>query len=391
MLIRSLLNVFNIIPLLVIVPFAVKILMPEFGMLLSFAYLIAILLLLFINNFIAVLLGFLGQKRTIFLIIPFVLVIISVLMNRLGFKLENLSIAFGRNILQGNLLLLDSILAALVLILYLNNRLLSKNFYIDELNSAKSNIRAFTSFGINNFNWFGETGRYLSLETSLLFRNKRPRQMMVMVPFFLVYFLFMIFNDENIGQGFPLIALITMLTGIGASMYGQYMFSWESSYFDSIMARKNDFLNYVKAKYYLLCGLSSLNFIALLVFFSITKKVDLYLLLSIYLFIIGVNSFTIMFFATFNDGRIDIAKSRFFNYQGIRGSQFILTFIFILLPLSIYSLISYLTNPIAGKLAIAIPGLVFTTFHHWWLKNIIVTQFKKRKYKNLEGYRKLSF
>jgi hypothetical protein len=62
-----------------------------------------------------------------------------------------------------------------------------------------------------------------------------------------------------------------------------------------------------------------------------------------------------------------------------------------LLPLGIYSLFNYLFNPVAGELAIALPGVIFIIFHDWWIKRIIVPQFRNRKYKNLEGYRKLSF
>jgi hypothetical protein len=62
-----------------------------------------------------------------------------------------------------------------------------------------------------------------------------------------------------------------------------------------------------------------------------------------------------------------------------------------LLPLGIYSLFNYLFNPIAGEIAIAFPGLIFIIFHDWWIKRIIVPNFRNRKYKNLEGYRKLSF
>jgi len=181
-----------------------------------------------------------------------------------------------------------------------------------------------------------------------------------------------------------------MLIGFGAINYGQFIFSWESSYFDSIMSRKNNFENYVKAKYYLLSALSILSFIPIFIFFLNTQSIDPYLICSVLIFAIGVNSFIIMLLSTFNDGRMDLSRSRFFNYQGIKGNQYLLTFLFLLLPAGIFSLFKYYFNPVIGELAIAIPGLVFIILSDWWLKRIIVPQFQRRKYKNLDGYRNLS-
>jgi len=391
LLIRSILNIFNFIPLFVIIPFSSKILLSQQGISAALFYISGLSLLLIFNNFLAVLTGFLIQKKSIYLFIPFGILAFIVLLNKWGFSISNLSIVFGQHILEGKLMLFGALLAAIILIIYVTNRLLSRNFYIDEIKSNKKLKTSFISIGINKIRGFGEIGRYLSLEINLLTRNKRPRQMLVMVPVFVVYFLFMISNDKNLQNNFPYMLIVTMLIGMGASMYGQFMFSWESSYFDCIMARKNNFINYVKAKYYLLSGLSLIVFVPLLIFFSLTKRIDIYLLCSILFFIMGVNSFIIMFFGAFNDGRIDLSKSRLFNYQGIKGTQFVLTSLFMLLPLGIYSLFNYLFNPVAGELAIALPGVIFIIFHDWWIKRIIVPQFRNRKYKNLEGYRKLSF
>jgi hypothetical protein len=391
LLFRSSVNIFNLLPLFVLIPFSIKILLPQYGITHMLVYISGFSLIIILNNFLAVLIGYLAQKRYVYLIIPFSILMIFTILNKLGIAINNFSIAFGYNLLQGNFLLFGTLLAMIILIIYATNRLLSRNFYIDTIKSRKEQKSSFFSLDINIFNRFGEIGRYLSLEISLLTRNKRPRQMLVMIPVFIVYFIFMILNDKNSNSHFPILLIVTMIIGFAASIYGQFMFSWESSYFDNIMARKNNFINYVKAKYYLLSGLSIIVFIPLFLFFSLTKRIDVYLLCSIFIFIIGVNSFIVMYFGTFNDGRIDLSKSSFFNYQGVKGNQFLLTFIFLLLPFGIFSVFKYFFNSIAGEIAIAIPGLIFFIFHNWWIKKIIVPKFLARKYKNLEGYRKLSF
>jgi len=364
---------------------------PHYGISTALIYIAGFSLLLVLNNYLSVITGYLTQKKSIYLFIPISILIVVVLLNKWGVNISNLSIVFGRYLLEGNLTLFGSLLAVIFIIIYTTKLFLSGNFYIDDIKSGNQGKSSFISLGINRIGGFGEIGRYLSLEINLLIRNKRPRQMLVMIPLFLIYFLFIIYNDKNIQSHFSSLLLVTMLTGIGAAMYGQFMFSWESSYFDCIMARKINFINYVKAKYYMSAGLSLLSFVPIVIFFSITGIIKVYLIISILFFTLGVNSFIIMFFGTFNDGRIDLGKKRLFNYQGIKGSQFILTFLYMLLPLGIYSFFKYYFNEAAGEFALAVPGLILLAFHDWWIKRIIVPKFLNRKYKNLEGYRKLSF
>jgi hypothetical protein len=391
LLVRSFVNFFNIIPLFVVVPFCLKILAPHYGTSTALIYIGGFSLLLVLNNYLSVITGYLTQKKSIYLFIPLSIVIIVVLLNKWGVNISTLSVVFGRYILEGNLMLIGSLLSAIIIIIYTTKLFLSRNFYIDEIKSGNQGRSSFISSGINRIGGFGEIGRYLSLEINLLMRNKRPRQMLVMVPLFLVYFLFMIYNDKNIQSHFSSLLLVTMLTGMGAAMYGQFMFSWESTYFDCIMARKINFINYVKAKYYMSVGLALASFVPIVIFFSITAIINIYLIISILFFTLGVNNFIIMFFGTLNDGRIDLGKKRLFNYQGIKGSQFILTFLYMLLPLGIFSFFKYFFNEAAGEIALAVPGLILIAFHDWWIKRIIVSKFLNRKYKNLEGYRKLSY
>jgi hypothetical protein len=92
-----------------------------------------------------------------------------------------------------------------------------------------------------------------------------------------------------------------------------------------------------------------------------------------------------------NDGRIDLSKSRFFNFQGVSGSQFLLNILTMFPPLIIFKLVESALGTFAGELAIALPGIVFTVFHDWWIKNVILVRIRKRKHRNLEGFRKLSY
>jgi hypothetical protein len=388
---RSLWNFFNIVPLLVVVPFAIKIIHPNFGSFHSVIYLFGFFLVVLLNNYTATLINYLSRKNALYLVIPFVMAGAIMGLQSLGIPVKLWSVSFGRMLMQGNPMLFVLVIFLLTAIYLSIYKILSKNFYFDEINAKNSANSSKRFIWMDVFNQYGETGAYFSLELKLLLRNKRPRQMMVMFPLMVVYLLFIVFKDgHNRPDSVITMMFISMAMAAGSSIYGQFMFSWESIYFDGIMARKNNFVNYVKSKYYLLVSMATIVFIPLIIFFCIKHLFDPILLVSFFLFTLGPLSFIIIFFGTFNDGKIDLNQSSFFNYQGVKGNQFILTLVLMLMPLGIYSLFNYLAGDLAGKLAIIIPGILFIVYHNWWIKAIIVQRFMSRKYKNLEGYRKLS-
>jgi hypothetical protein len=390
LLFRSLWNIFNFIPWLIIIPFSLKVLFPAYGIWATTAYLAGFFFLIILNNYFAVLIGYLSQKKVVYFIIPFSILALIAALEKTSFSIRNSSLVFGQFLVHGNVLVYAVLLMPIIMVLIITRRLLLSGFYIDEISSKKESGTTSGIIRLDAFGKFGEIGRYLSLEINLLIRNKRPRQMLIMLPIFVPYFLFITSRGKHThNQSMPLL-MISIVIGIGVAIYGQFMFSWESAYFDGIMARKNNFVNYVKAKYYLMMTLALILFIPIFITFSITGRIDLVLLFSIFLFTLGVTCFIVIFFGTFNDGRIDLSQSKFFNYQGAQGRQFFQGLIYYLLPISIYYLIKYLINDTAGKLAIAILGIIFIIFHDWWIRKIIVPRFYARKYKNLEGYRNLT-
>jgi hypothetical protein len=295
-----------------------------------------------------------------------------------------LSVALGKSILQGNAFIILIAVLLLILFIYVSFRLLRSNFYLDTISSKKQSGKV--NLGMDKLSAWGEMGSYFLLEINLFARNKRPRQSLFIFPLMVTYFLLISTKDMgNAGNmGF---FMILMCIGLGPAIYGQFMFSWESSYFDGLMARKFNFKRYVLVKYYILSALSSLVFIAFFITHLILQKESPFTILSFYLFTIGFVNFLILWFATFNSGRIDLAQSQMFNYQGVKGSQFILTFLIMLVPFGLFLLITQFLSLIVASIVFSAIGLLFVATHQWWIDNIIIRRFKARKYANMEGYR----
>ncbi len=389
LLVRSAVNLFNFLPLFLIIPFVLKVLMPIDGTSAGLLYLAGCLLLLIFNNYFALLVGFPARANFLYYLIPLGIAGALGLINKYAIPLNTFSADLGRLLSEGNPFVFAGVAAMITAVIMLIRRILRRNLYIDRTNSKRENRAAGASFS-GYFRRLGDTGRYMSLEIIMLARNKRPRNTMLLAPIFLIYFCFMFFQSDTLsGQTLPLV-ITSLVLGLGSVSYGQLIFSWESTYFDGIMARKNNFLSYLRAKVYLLAILAIIAFVPLAVVIKITGKMNIFLFLALFLFNLGANAFIVMMLAMLNDGRLDLKAGTFMNYQGVKGSQFFLALFFVALPVALFSLFQFLINDTAGIIVIAVIGLLFIFSHEWWLKNVIAASFRARKYKSLEGFRKLS-
>jgi len=389
LIVRSYFSLYNILPLFLITPFAVMVTGPSQGTVAALLFLAGCILFIMMNNILALVTGMLTRINPLYWILPVGIATAIALLNSLTCPLKDLSRALGESISDGRLLPFVITIGLIALIINLISRLLHRYLVVDNAGKATHMMEMGPSFA-RRFNHLGNAGRYMSLEISMLLRNKRPRNTLLMVPFFMVYAVsYFLFFDEMQGRFFTII-ITTMFLGLGAMSYGQLLFSWESSYFDGIMARKNDLYNYIKAKFYLQVLLTLITFIPLVVVIAVSGKVNMFLLAALLLFTLGPNSFIVMMLATINDARIDLNASTFMNYQGMKGSQFIMTLLFVLIPAGIYELIRGVAGENPAIISLAFLGIIFLTSSNWWIRKVIVGSFISHKYKCLEGYRKLS-
>lgn len=389
LIVRSCFTLFNILPLFLIIPFAVMVLAPSQGTAAALLFIAGSALLLMLNNMLALMTGMLIRINRLNWIIPLGIVAVAALLNSLTGMVNELSRSLGESLTEGQLLTFAATAGLIVFTIRIIYRLLHSYLLVDR-SASQTNMRAAGVSFTGRFNRLGDAGRYMSLEISMILRNKRPRNTMLLVPFFMIYaIVYFIFNN-SIQEGFFTILLANMLIGLGSMSYAQYIFSWESTYFDGIMARKNDFTDYVKAKYYLQVLITLITFLPLAVVIAISGRINMFLLTALLLFNLGPNSFIVMLLALLNDARVDLDAGTFLNYQGMKGSQFVMTLLFVLIPVLIFVLIWRMANETIAIIILASLGIIFIASSNWWLGKYIATAFLSRKYKSLEGYRKLS-
>jgi hypothetical protein len=380
-LIRSLPNFFNLLPLILGLPVMFRVVIPEFGLIGGLSWLAFFLLIAVANHYLVFLL------KRMFSVKP---ALIFALLLALGgvFYLDmsgriGLSESFGNliaQVVEQPILLLIPL--GLVVLFYL---VLFQRFrqyaYLDAFVSNRQE-----RVSARQFTWldrFGNLGELIRLDLKLIWRNKRPRTMMLIGLIFIIYPLLFI---EALQASFVIAIFIGIfISGFLMIQYGQFMLSWESTFFDFMLTRNFSIREYFEAKYYFFAAFITIFTTLSLAYGFLDVNLPL-AFIACALFNLGVNSFVLMFSATYNVKRIELTKGAFFNYEGVGANQFVMLLPLLLIPIFIYLPFGIWANKYVGLAVLAIIGIIGIVFRDRLLDQV-VRQFEKRKYAMSAGFK----
>ena len=157
LLLKSLWNIFNFLPWLIVIPFCTSIVPGGTN---CFSYVAGILFMLIINNFLALYFQYISQKNFIFSTIPLALVVLNFFLQQSGGGSSEISTLLGKGLLDGNILVFIALTVLLATVYYMNRRLLYNGFYLDEVKTKKNSQDRFARLpGMGIFDRFGLTGK----------------------------------------------------------------------------------------------------------------------------------------------------------------------------------------------------------------------------------------
>jgi len=381
----SLLSVFNLWPIVLFVPFVLKIIAADSGSLVAFAFIISILGLTVFNNYLAL---YIKRKANlngwVFLIAAAIIALIALSDFWWHiFSIRKISfLFFGHLISYPPLALLPVLLG--VVMYYLNFLFLKQNLYLEELSSHKASAyKSSTEFPL--LNRFGSVGDLAANEIKLVLRNKRSRSSLIMGLFFIFYGLIFYNRSGATGsEGFKVFVGMYM-TGAFIISYGQYMFSWQASHFDGLLVSKISFVDFLKAKFLLFTIVSTAFFLLTIPYVYFGWR-TLLIHFVMYLWNIGINTTIVLFFANRNYKRIDLSRGAAMNWEGVGATQLLLTFPLIITPYIIYGPFAWLKHSDIGIALLAITALIFIFTRSFWIKQLEADFYTKR-YTIAEGFR----
>ena len=273
-----------------------------------------------------------------------------------------------------------ALLAATCLLFGLTCRLLKDHLH-DEAPSEKGSTARSQSL-LDRLADLGPVGRLMALEIKLALRNKRPRQILwsalMFVPMGLINL--MLYTRGSSDSTFLYYLWGFFLTSGFALNYGQFMFGWESLYFDGHLARPVHFRHLLWAKLLLLQTSCPILALVCLPFLLILTPESLVTYSVFLLYNIGFSTACMLFFATMNRKRLYISRSSFFNQQGTS-----LHHLLVIIPLMAPPLILILATDF-GPLTLAVGGLLCWALSPVWVR-LLAYRLQKCKYRMAVGFR----
>ncbi|MEM6524103.1 MAG: DUF5687 family protein [Bacteroidota bacterium] len=379
---KSVFTLFNLLPLFLLIPFLFKQVIAEVG---NSAYIWAITIYSFslCSTYLTV---FLKKQLTsrpqtvLYLVVAFGILF---LLNHLDvLPLTRWSATyFGSYSFIG----LAIPLIFLVLLYILNYNSLKSSLYLEELGKMKKEDKQWSG-DFSFLKRFGNIGEMMSLELKLILRNKRPRSVLFVSLAFLFYGLIFYTNDTYL-EGYGMLIFVGIfVTGGFMLNYGQFAFSWESGFFDTILTKRIDIRKYLEAKYNLLAIACVASFILTTPYVYFGYKV-LLINTACTLFNIGINTIVILYLTGKSPKRIDISKPNVMNWEGVGATQFILIIPTLLAPILINAGFWFFDLQPYGIVTIGLIGLAGILLKKQLLERFYQNRFIHNKYQIAQSLR----
>lgn len=383
-LMKSSISIYNIFPLLVIIPFGIfNMVKGNYGSLNMIVWMLGMYLLALIVNYA----NFLIKKQfaeNIIAFLPFVAIgLVFFGLDYFGFfKITALSGAVLDALVVQPLLVLVPILILAGFYL-LNFKYLKSNFYLDS--SLQSKVKEANTTDLSWTKRFGSIAPFLQLDLKMIWRNKRPKTTVWISLIFLAYGLLIYTNPSYKDTSAFFVLVGILMTGVFMLNYGQFIPSWDSNYYGMMMSQNIPMKQYLASK----AGLMSVSVVILAIlstpylYFG-WKIVAINMACATYN--LGVNIPILLFAGSYNKKRIDLEKSPFMNYQGTGATQWIVGLPLMLFPTLIFYGIYKLVNAETAIITLAVIGVIGLLLRSYLLKTI-AAGYTKRKYATINGFK----
>jgi hypothetical protein len=277
-------------------------------------------------------------------------------------------------------------LAVLFVVYRIVHNFFKGNLYLDAGLSTQHDIAK-----SQHFNWldqFGTLGAFLKNDIRLITRNKRAKSVILMSFLFLFYGLLFITGAIEAYKN-PVWKIFGGIFVTGGFMFsfGQFVPSWDSSYYNLMMSQNIPYRDYLSSKWWLMVIVTLIA--AILASFYIYFGWEVYLLvLAAAVYNIGINAHIVLLAGAFTRTPIDLMsnKNAFGDKKAFNFKTLLLIIPQILIPLALYylgiaffnDLIGLLFVALAGVAGFALKGFVFDKIEHI---------YKTQKYETISAYK----
>ena len=380
---KTLLSFFNFLHFFFFLPFTVILLIEGYNVVSIMLWHLAMIALVYSNNFLNIILTNKDNFFTFFLVI---VLILAGLQYYQFFTITDYTSGFFDGLFHTKWMFLLPVLI-LIGLYYFTYNYLKTNLYLDAGLSTKHEIAK--TEDLTWLNQFGTLGTFLKNDIKLIKRNKRSRTTVVMSILFLFYGF--IFFRENSHQP----EVMRIFAGIFVSggflfTFGQFVPSWDSSYYQLMMTQNISYKGYLSSKWWLIVIATFIS--TILSSFYLIYGWHVYLTIVVgAIYNIGVNSHLVLLGGAFTKTPIDLqsTKGAFGDKKAFNTSAMLLSLPKLLLPILLYWAGSSILNFNLGLAFVAIAGVLGFAFRDTVFSKIEKI-YKTEKYKTIDAYKQKS-
>jgi len=380
---KTLLSFFNFLHVFFFLPFTIILLIEGYDVVSVIFWHLAMMSLVYSNNFLNIILT---NKDNVFAIFIAIVLVLGGFQYYHYFDITTYTSVFFDGLFNTKWMFLFPVLALAGLYSYTFNYL-KNNLYLDAGLSTKHEIAK--TENLTWLNQFGTLGTFLKNDIKLIKRNKRSRTTVVMSLLFLFYGL--IFFRENSHQP----EVMRIFAGIFVSggflfTFGQFVPSWDSSYYPLMMTQNISYKGYLSSKWWLVVIATFIS--TILASFYLFYGWQVYLTIVVgAIYNIGVNSHLVLLGGAFTKTPIDLAMSKgaFGDKKAFNTNTMLLSLPKLLLPVLLYWAGSSIMNPNLGLVFVAIAGVLGFALRDK-VFTLIEKIYRTEKYKTIDAYKQKS-
>lgn len=379
---KTALSFFNWIHALFFVPFSIVLILNGYDVVGIVFWHLGIIALIYINNFLNIILSNIDKLFVVFLGI---IIALAAAQYYHLFDITTFTTPFFQNLYDIEGVFLIPVLALVGLYIY-TFKYFKNNLYLDAGLSVKHDIA--TTENLSWLNQFGTLGTFLKNDIKLIKRNKRSKTTIFMSVLFLFYG-FLFFGNKHQPEVMHIFAGIFVSGGF-LFVFGQFVPSWDSSYYQLMMTQNIPYRGYITSKWWLIVIATFLS--TILASFYLFFGWEIYLTIVVgAIYNIGVNSHLVLLGGAFTKTPIDLSNAggAFGDKKAFNVSAMLLTLPKILLPLALYAIGLYFDNKNLGLALVAGAGVLGFIFKDK-VFSLIEKRYKIEKYSTISAYKQKS-
>jgi hypothetical protein len=338
--------------------------------------------LIYFNNFINVLIN---NKDSVFMALLAIVISLGLAQYYHLFDITNYSQPIFQRLYTTNYLFMIAILLAATAYYF------SFDYFKNNLNLDTGLAKKSDEAKTENFTWlnqFGTLGTFLKNDIKLLKRNKRSRTTVIMSFLFIFYGL-LFFTNSIEAYNNPAMHVFAGIFVSGGFLFtfGQFVPSWDSSYYQLMMSQNISYKEYLTSKWWLMVIATIIS--TIIASFYLYFGWQTYMLIVVgAIYNIGVNSHLVLLGGAFVKTPIDLtmAKKAFGDKQAFNVKTMLISIPKLLVPMILYAAGYYLFSANIGFLLVALAGVLGFAFRNKMF-TIIEKIYKTEKYATIEAYK----